>query len=64
MSLKSCCTSDETNPEVGVNVNVNVDVPKIVKYCCIAGVMIVWIIFATKNFRKMLEENFFDKVIK
>lgn len=56
MSFKNCCTPKDACSSV--NVNVNVDVPKIVKYSCIAGVLIVAIIFGTKCFRHMLEEGF------
>ena len=61
MSHKGCCTQKETD-NCAVQVNVNVDVPKIVKYCCFTGVLIVGIIFGTRCFKKMLEEGFFDKV--
>ncbi len=57
MSLKNCCTSEES----GSYVKVNVDVTKIVKYCAFAGVLIVGIIFGTRCFRNMLEEDFFDQ---
>lgn len=59
MSLKNCCTpADATS---NAKVSVNVDVPKIVKYLSVASVLIVGIIFGTRCFRNMLEENFFDK---
>ncbi|MDF2539037.1 MAG: putative rane protein [Herbinix sp.] len=57
MSLKDCCSTNET----GSSVTVKVDVTKIVKYVCIAGIFIVGIIFGTKCCHKMLEEGFFDK---
>jgi hypothetical protein len=60
MSLKNCCTPKDAEGGSNVNVNVNVDVPKIVKYTCVAGVLIVGIIFGTKCFRKMLEHGFFE----
>lgn len=44
----------------GVTVKVNVDVPKIVKYSCVTGILIVGIIFGSKCFNKMLENGFFD----
>lgn len=62
MSHKNCCTPKDVDK--CVNVNVNVDVPKIVKYSCITGVLIVGIIFGTKCFRKMLEDGFFDSADK
>lgn len=58
MSKKECCSHQEN--EANVNVNVIVDVPKIVKYACITGILIVGIIFGTKTFHKMLEEGFFE----
>ena len=54
MSKKDCCSSDE------VGVSVNVDVTKIVKYVCFAGILIVGIIFGTKCFHKMVEEGVFE----
>ena len=62
MSLKNCCTSNDADRNVSVNVNV--DVPKIVKYACFTGVLIVGIIFGTKLFKNMLAEGFFDKLDK
>lgn len=62
MSLKSCCSSSDSNRKISVNVIV--DVPKIVKYSCITGVLIVGIIFGTKLFRNMLEKGFLDKLDK
>jgi hypothetical protein len=59
MSLKNCCTPAESSSHV--NVNVNVDVPKIIKYLSFAGILIVGIIFGTRCFRNMLEEGFFNK---
>jgi len=59
MSLKNCYSSKE-NPAPDVHVNVSVDVPKIVKYWCIAGVIIVGIIFATKCFREMLNKGWIE----
>lgn len=53
-----CCSCEPA----GVTVKVNVDVPKIVKYACLTGILIVGIIFGTKCFAKMLEEGFFDKI--
>jgi len=60
MSLRKCCSKKENEPASGVNVNVIVNVPKIVRSLCFAGVLIVDIIFGTKTFQKMLEEGFFD----
>lgn len=62
MSLKNCCSSNDVDHKVSVNVNV--DVPKIVKYSCVTGVLIVGIIFGTKLFHNMLEEGFFKKFDK
>lgn len=59
MSLKDCCTSNDTG-DSGASVTVKVDVTKIVKYVCITGIFIVGIIFGTKCYQKMLEEGFFD----
>ncbi len=61
MSHKNCCSSKENDNGANVIVNVNVDVPKIVKYSCLTGILIVGIIFGTRCFQKMLEEGFFDK---
>ncbi len=58
MSSKNISPKDTDS---SVIVNVNVDVPKIVKYVSVAGILIVGIIFGTKSFRKMLEEGYFDK---
>ncbi len=41
------------------SVTITVDVTKIVKYVCCAGVFVVGIIFGTKCYHKMLEEGFF-----
>lgn len=57
-----CCSPE--NKEAQVNVNVNVDVPKIVKYSCITGVLIVAIVFGTKIYRKMLENGFLELMKK
>ncbi len=51
---KDCCSSQPTE----CNVKVTVEVSKIVKYLCIAGVLIVGIIFGTKTFLSMLESGF------
>lgn len=58
--MKNCCTPNENDSDAKVTVNVSVDVPKIVKFLCITGVLIVGIIFGTKTFQKMLDEGFFD----
>lgn len=42
----------------GTSVSVNVDVPKIVKYLCMAGVLIVGIIFCTKAVTKIIEIHY------
>ncbi len=49
-----------SSEESEANVTVKVDVSKIVKYVCAAGIVIVAIIFGTKTFLKMLEKGFFD----
>ncbi len=58
MASKDCCSSE--NSENGIIVRVNVDVPKIIKYLCITGIIIVGIIFGTKTFKHMLEHGFFE----
>lgn len=40
----------------GTHVTVSIDVTKIVKYICLAGIAIVGIIFGTKCSKKMLED--------
>lgn len=50
---KDCCS-----PQAERNVKVTVEVNKIVKSLCIAGVLIVGIIFGTKTFLTMLEKGF------
>ncbi|CUH92140.1 hypothetical protein [Herbinix luporum] len=54
MSKKDCC---ETTEQGGSSVKVSVDVTKIVKYVCIAGVLIVGIIFGSKCFSNLLEDE-------
>lgn len=55
--MSDCCSKKV--PESTVQVNVNVDVPKIVKYSCITGVLIVAIVFGSKIYKKMLESGIF-----
>lgn len=55
MTRKDCCTPKEEENEAAVKVSVTVDVPKIVKYSCFTGVLIVAIIFSAKCFLKMLD---------
>ncbi|WMJ89479.1 hypothetical protein [Anaerocolumna sp. MB42-C2] len=50
-----CKNSIPESSETGVSVKV--DVTKIVKYVCIAGVLIVAIIFTTKCISKILNNN-------
>lgn len=62
MSKKNCCKSNKAdisdqNTQVGVSVNVLVDVPKIVKYMCIAAITIIGIIFGTRCYHKMIENG-------
>ena len=54
--------TEEDEKKSDVRVSVNVDVPKIVRYLCITGVLIVGIVFGTKTFRKMMDGGFFDVV--
>lgn len=54
MSNIDCCESK--NPGTS-SVNVSVDVTKIVKYVCFAGITIVGIIFGTKCYQKMIEND-------
>ena len=56
MSQNDCCQEEQQNGDV--TVRVNVDVPKIIKYLCITGVIIVGIIFGTRTFKHMLEHDF------
>ena len=55
MSKKDCCSPKEEDSGAAVKVNVTVDVPKIVKYSCLTGVLIVAIVFSAKCFLKMLD---------
>lgn len=56
---KDCCSPKDTDccEEVDVNVKVNVDVGKIVKYVCITAVLIVGIIFGTNCYNNMLSND-------
>ena len=56
MSKINCC---EPKVPGTSSVNVSVDVTKIVKYVCFAGIVIVGIIFGTKCYQKMLDNEFF-----
>jgi hypothetical protein len=58
MSENCCSTKDD---ERQVSVRVNVDVPKIVKYSCLTGVLIVAIICGSKTFQRMLDSGFFKR---
>jgi len=60
MPFKKSCPKKELEPAGGVNVNVTVNVPKIVRSLCFAGVLIVGIIYGTKTFQKMLDDGFFE----
>jgi hypothetical protein len=53
MSMKDCCSPKES----GSLVTVNVDVTKIVKYVCIAGIFVVGIIFGTRCYQKLLSDG-------
>lgn len=57
---KNCCSPKDNDTNTNVTVNVTIDVPKIVKTLCITGVIIVGIVFGTKNLHKMLDGGFFD----
>jgi len=48
--MSDCKTLKETG-------NVSVDVTKIVKYVCIAGILIVSVIFITRCITKLLDSN-------
>lgn len=52
---KDCCSTEAG--DCSCDVKVVVEVSKIVKSLCIAGVLIVGIIFGTKTFRTMLESG-------
>ncbi len=49
--------NDKVPASAGAGSSVNVDVTKIVKYACIAGVLIVAIIFTTKCISSILNKN-------
>ena len=52
-----CMCNDKVPASAGAGSSVNVDVTKIVKYVCIAGVLIVAIIFTTKCISSILNKN-------
>lgn len=54
MKKKDCCTPMDP----GTSVSVTVDVTKIVKYVCCAGILIVGIIFGTRCYHKLVQEGF------
>jgi hypothetical protein len=54
MSRNDCC---EPKVPGTSSVNVTVDVTKIVKYICFAGIAIVGIIFGTKCYQKMMDKD-------
>lgn len=54
MSKIDCC---ETRVPDTSSVNISVDVTKIVKYVCFAGIAIVGIIFGTKYSQKIVEND-------
>lgn len=60
MSFRKCLPKKDNEPASGVSVSVIVNVPKIVRSLCLAGVLIVGIVFGTKTFQKMLEKDFFN----
>jgi len=57
MSKKDCCSPKDIDSAV----TVSVDVTKIVKYVCIAGVIIVGIIFGNRCYQKMLSAGLFNQ---
>jgi len=57
MSMKDCCSPKD----IDSTVTVSVDVTKIVKYVCIAGVFIVGIVFGNRCYQKMLSDGLFDQ---
>ena len=54
MSKKGCCETKEAGTSL---VNVSVDVTRIVKYVCLAGIVIVGIIFGSKCYQKLIEND-------
>ena len=46
-----------TEADSNVNVTVKVDVAKIIRNLCVAGVLIVGIIFGTRTFKAMLDKG-------
>lgn len=54
MSKIGCC---EPKVPGASSVNVTVDVTKIVKYLCFAGIAIVGIIFGTRCYHEMIENE-------
>jgi hypothetical protein len=53
MSKHNNCCPDEKTGRLTMDLNIT----KIVKYACVAGVLIVAIIFGTKTFEKMIENT-------
>jgi hypothetical protein len=51
--LKDCCSSKDT----GSSVTVKVDVTKIVRYVCVSAIFIVGIIFGTRCYHQILDNN-------
>lgn len=51
----SCLKNKKELPEEAVRVEVRVDVAKIVKYCALAGIAIVGIIFGTRAWVRAME---------
>lgn len=54
MTKKNCCLPKEPGAS---SVYVSVDVTKIVKYICFAGIAIVGIIFGTKCYHNLLKDD-------
>jgi hypothetical protein len=51
------------NPDqypVSTNINITIDVTKIVKYACCAGIIIVGFIFGTRFCHKLLKDGFIE----
>jgi hypothetical protein len=50
-------STKEYDPLESSRITVNVDVTRIVKYVCVAGVLIVGIIFATRCYRNIIHSS-------
>ena len=52
--------SKDDDKKSNVQINVKIDVTRIVGCLCATGLLIVGIIFGTRTFLKMMAEGFFD----